>query len=211
MKEKLQEAYINYLFRYKKAPHKVSELVKEIGETETTFYQHFDSLTSLESSIWEGFVQKAIEKVEAEEVYATYSAREKLLALEYTLIEVLKPYREFVAYSSRKVSSLEKITFPHLKAFKSGYKNWVRKIVDDGIQSGEFKNRPFITERYVDALWLQLWFVIQFWLKDHSSEYEKTDAAIEKSLNTLCDFLGHTPLDSALDFAKFLFQSATSK
>jgi hypothetical protein len=44
-------------------------------------------------------------------------------------------------------------------------------------------------------------------MKDHSKAFEKTDEAIERSINLSFDMLGKSPLDSALEFGKFLFQN----
>jgi hypothetical protein len=52
-----------------------------------------------------------------------------------------------------------------------------------------------------------LLFVTDFWLKDKSPGFEKTDEAIERSLNLAFDLMGKSPLDSMLEFGKFLFQN----
>jgi hypothetical protein len=44
-------------------------------------------------------------------------------------------------------------------------------------------------------------------MDDTSNAFEKTDAAIEKSVNLAMDLMGKSPLDAALDFGKFLFQN----
>jgi hypothetical protein len=64
-----------------------------------------------------------------------------------------------------------------------------------------------ITEKYDEALWLQVGFVFRYWLDDNSPRFEKTDAAIEKSVNFAFDLMGKSALDSFLDLAKFLYQS----
>jgi ubiquinone biosynthesis protein COQ9 len=48
---------------------------------------------------------------------------------------------------------------------------------------------------------------LKFWIDDTSNAFEKTDAAIEKSVNLAMDLMGKSPLDAALDFGKFLFQN----
>ncbi|MFN9518224.1 MAG: TetR/AcrR family transcriptional regulator, partial [Bacteroidota bacterium] len=57
------------------------------------------------------------------------------------------------------------------------------------------------------ALWANLLFVMGFWLKDSSNAFEKTDEAIERSVNLAFDLMGRSPLDSMIEFGKFLFQN----
>jgi hypothetical protein len=48
------------------------------------------------------------------------------------------------------------------------------------------------------------WFYV---LKDDSKDFEKTDAAIEKSVQLSFELIGKGVLDVAIDFGKFLFQN----
>jgi hypothetical protein len=45
---------------------------------------------------------------------------------------------------------------------------------------------------------------MDFWIKDNSKGFEATDAAIEKSVNLGFDLVGPGPLDSIIDFGRFL-------
>jgi len=48
---------------------------------------------------------------------------------------------------------------------------------------------------------------MNFWKNDDSKSFENTDAAVEKSVNLSLDLIEKGPLDSMLDFAKFLYQN----
>jgi hypothetical protein len=43
-------------------------------------------------------------------------------------------------------------------------------------------------------------------MEDSSAGFEKTDVVIEKSVTTIFDVFENTPLDSLLDFGKFLYK-----
>ncbi|MFT6930871.1 MAG: hypothetical protein ACJAQ7_002366 [Sediminicola sp.] len=43
-------------------------------------------------------------------------------------------------------------------------------------------------------------------MNDSSPAFEKTDLAIEKSVTTIFDLFDNTPLESILDFGKFLYK-----
>jgi hypothetical protein len=49
-------------------------------------------------------------------------------------------------------------------------------------------------------------FLLKFWIDDSSAEFEKTDIAIEKSVNTIFDVFDNTPLEQVIDFGKFLYK-----
>ena len=67
--------------------------------------------------------------------------------------------------------------------------------------------RPSTYQNFcIEALWMQVGFVFRYWVEDRSPRFEKTDAAIEKSVNLAFDLMGKSALDSFLDFAKFLYQ-----
>ena len=63
---------------------------------------------------------------------------------------------------------------------------------------------------FSEATWLQTLFLLKFWLDDNSPNFEKTDIAIEKSVNTVFDVFDNTPLERVLDFGKFLFKEKMS-
>jgi hypothetical protein len=43
-------------------------------------------------------------------------------------------------------------------------------------------------------------------MEDDSPGFEKTDMAIEKSVRTVFDLFDNTPIDSIVDFGKFLWK-----
>ncbi|MEJ2006194.1 MAG: TetR family transcriptional regulator C-terminal domain-containing protein [Cyclobacteriaceae bacterium] len=94
-----------------------------------------------------------------------------------------------------------------LRGFRETFMDYVQEIINEGRETEEIKDRKYISDKYKDGLWLQTMFIINFWLKDDSESFEKTDAAIEKAVNLSYDLMGAGPLDKMLDFAKFLYQN----
>jgi hypothetical protein len=43
-------------------------------------------------------------------------------------------------------------------------------------------------------------------MDDNSAKFESTDIVIEKSVNTVFDLFDSTPLESLLDFGKFMWK-----
>lgn len=204
---RFREAYITYLLEHGTVPASIYKFSKSLGFAETEFYKYYNNFAQLERDIWKQFFVATAEVLEAEPTYRNYTVREKLLAFYYTLVQQLLGNRSYVLIAlNRKHDSLR--FYPtELDGFKTEFVNWAVSLVNEGKDKGEIVNRPFVSDKYGDALWLQLLFVLNFWVKDDSIGFEKTDAAIEKAVNLSMDIMGRNYLDSAFDFAKFLFQN----
>lgn len=59
---------------------------------------------------------------------------------------------------------------------------------------------------FSEGAWVQFLFLLKYWMSDNSPGFEKTDVAIEKSVNAIFDIFETTPLESIIDFGKFLFK-----
>jgi AcrR family transcriptional regulator len=207
MKAKLIQEYIHYTLEENKTPQSVYLFAKHAGISEEEFHNHFSGLESLESEIYKNWFESAMEKCTTSAPWADYSAREKVLAVFYTFIESLKPNRSFVKFlKDRDFKSLPK--WPaYLNGLHHSFIEHMKPILNDGMASTEIAERKYIDTKYADGLWLNFLFVLKFWIDDRSNAFEKTDAAIEKSVNLALDLMGRSPLDAALDFGKFLFQN----
>lgn len=62
-----------------------------------------------------------------------------------------------------------------------------------------------------EALWLHLVSAIEFWKKDTSPSFEKTDVYIEKTIDTGFELMDNEPLRKVLDLGKFLFKENFKK
>ncbi|MFC5408293.1 TetR family transcriptional regulator C-terminal domain-containing protein [Larkinella bovis] len=217
--EKIRKAYTDYVLENGTPPPSVFQFAKKLKLTEADFYQEYTAFESIEADIWLAFFTQTVLSIEADPVYQTYSVREKLLAFYYTWIEALKAQRSFVIYSYRRISDAPVAAMPIAKVrpsqtssrilqpFKEAFLDYVRELLAEGRESKEVEPRPFLSDRYASGLWTQTLFILHFWVHDISRNFEKTDTAIEKSVNTAFDLLGRSPLDSLFDLAKFLYQN----
>ncbi|MGF1533030.1 MAG: TetR/AcrR family transcriptional regulator [Bernardetiaceae bacterium] len=202
MKEQLKQAYIQYVREHGEAPASVFKLTQQMGKDEKTFYAEYTSFLQIEQEIWGDYFEQTLQQIEAEDVYAEYTVREKLLSFFYTLVERLKENRSFLVGST--AHGLPKGT---LDTFKDKFREYARDLIDEGIVRDEIEPRAFFSERYPDLLWTEAHYLIKFWVKDQSPNFENTDAAIEKAVNFAMDLLGRNVADSTIDFVKFFFQN----
>jgi hypothetical protein len=205
--EKIMTAYIDYVLMNGKDPASVYVFCMDNNITERQFYESFASFQSLDSEIWKSLVTKTIDTLHSNQEYGEYEVREKLLSFYYTLIEVLKKNRSYilVSYKNRDRRELKPA---FLKGVREAFKSFIQSLLEEGMQSEEIKKRPYLSDKYDEALWLQFLFVLNFWIKDESAGFEKTDAAIEKAVKLSSEVMGEGPIDSFIDLAKFLYQNA---
>jgi len=204
--EKIKSAYTEYLLVNGKQPSSVYKFCLDLGIKEEEFYNHFGSFEALEKTIWNGFIEHVVKSLQADEGFFDFSAREKMLALYFTLAEVLKSNRSFVLLQLNNYKKPELVPL-FLKDFKHTFEEFVGSILNDGKSKGEVAERPYLDKRYPQLFWAHLAFFLLFWKEDDSAAFEKSDAFIEKSVNLAFDLIGKGAFDSAVDFAKFLYQS----
>jgi len=202
---KITAAYIDYILTKGRKPVSVYEFVSKLKIEEQEFYNLFNSFEGLEKNIWAGFVQTTLDTLSASEEYNSYPVKEKLLTFYYTLVEVLKKNRSYILVSSEHGAEMLRNNI--LSKTREVFMEYVTQLMAEGAESGEVVKRPYITDKYPEGLWLQLLFVLRFWIKDDSRGFEKTDAAIEKALKLSFDLIGPGAVDSLVDMAKFLYQN----
>jgi hypothetical protein len=201
--ENIQKAYINFLLTTNEVPESVYRFAKENQMSEEEFYQFFASFDAVEQNIWTGFAVKTIVEIKNQEVWAQYTAREKALSFFYSFFELLKGNRSFAAYTVKKQP--KPFSSPQMfRGIKDLFEIFCNDIIVEGIESNELSERKFFSNRYKDALWVQLVFVLHFWINDNSSRFEKTDEAIEKGVNVIFDLFQRSPIDNLVEYGRFL-------
>jgi hypothetical protein len=206
--ESLIMAYQEYLLLNGKKPTTVYKFCKDLGIQENDFYKVAGSFEALEKHIWAGYIRETLTILESDSSFEGFSAREKLLSFYFTLMEKLKANRSFAMLL---LNRHERMTvMPNfLKTFKQHFEEIITRILSDGKATGEVAERPYLDKRYPQLLWVHMTLLLNYWKEDDSAEFENTDAFIEKSVNLAFNLIGKGAVDSAIDFAKFLYQSKT--
>jgi AcrR family transcriptional regulator len=205
--EEIRKAYREFLLTEGKKPVSVFKFCLDNGMKEEDFYTHFGSFEALEKSIWKDYITATASKLADDDSYPSFSSREKILTFYFTLAEMLKKERSFVLHQLQDWKN-PAVTPGFLKGFKGAFDEWIKGVLNEGKQTGEVAKRPYLDDRYNSLFWLHLMFILQFWSNDDSPGFEKTDMAIEKSVNLAYDLIGKGVLDNALDFGKFLYQNS---
>jgi len=203
----LRTAYMEYLLTHGTRPASVFKFCQDLGIPEEQFYSYAGSFDGLEQHIWTGFIDHVIGRLQGDAGFGGFSSRDKILTFYYALLEELKSNRSFVLLQTDSVHRPSFVP-AHLKGFKASFERFIENTLSLGKDRGEVATRPLIDKRYPKLFWLHMGFILTFWKNDNSADFEKTDAAVEKSVNLAFDLLGKGAVDSAIDFGKFLYQTA---
>ena len=172
---------------------------------ESQFYSFFGSFESLKETIWLKFFENAIAAMSKDSKIESYSNKEKLLTLYFTLFEILTLNRTYVLfYLKENKEGLKNLK--SLKQFRNHFKEYIVSIINSNetMVSGRINK---VTEPvFSEGAWIQFLFLLKFWIDDTSKSFEKTDVLIEKSVNTVVDLLDTKQLENLFDLGKFLWK-----
>jgi hypothetical protein len=206
----IKKGYIDYVLTHGEQPKSVYSFAKKLKITETDFYAFYASFESIEKNIWVELTLETMEEVQQQELWAQYSAREKMLSFFYSYVELLKAQRSFISYSLK--SHQKGLAMPSvLSGVRPIFENFAAQIINEGLETGELAERKFFSKRYKDALWIQYAFILNFWLDDDSEGFEKTDEAIERGIQVTFDLFQRSPIDNLFEYGKFLSQNGKLK
>jgi hypothetical protein len=201
--QQIRTAYIDYVLTQDEKPKSVYSFVKKLKISEAEFYEFYSSFESIEKMVWADLTAETIDVIQQQEVWTQYSSRDKMLSFFYSYVELLKKHRSFIVYSLK--NHKDRFATPQvLSGVKPIFENFAEGLINDGLESGELADRKFFSKRYKDALWIQYAFIINFWVNDNSTEFEKTDEAIEKGINVTFDLFQRSPIDNLFEYGKFL-------
>lgn len=205
----LMAAFMTDTLEAERFPVSVYKFCKEHKISETDFYAHFGSLESLQKEIWNSFFNQTLELLEKDDAYGGYGNREKMLSFFFTFFELLGLNRSYILFSLRQQGTqLQELE--QLRGLRRAYKTFTKELI---LEANSEKSNRFTRhnpEVFSEGAWLQLLFLLRFWMRDGSPGFEKTDMAIEKSVNTIFDVFDNTPLERVLDFGKFLYKEHLS-
>ncbi|GAA4274411.1 TetR family transcriptional regulator C-terminal domain-containing protein [Aquimarina gracilis] len=197
--------YMNYTLEHDGYPKSVYKFCKDIRIKEEEFYKFFGSIESINKSIWSMFFSTTIDAMTKNNEYASFNSREKMLTLFYTLFEMLTLNRSYVLFTLKQ-SDLPFKNLKQLQGLRIHLKDFAASLIEEDNEEKQFKFTKNPVSVFSEGAWLQFLFLLKFWIDDESPSFEKTDVAIEKSVNTIFDLFDNTPLNNVLDFGKFLWK-----
>ena len=139
------------------------------------------------------------------------STKERLLNLYFIFFENLTMNRSLVLMilGKKNLSTLQK-----LHELKSEHQKFIKTLDFNDLEILEKAKdsiKNFNEKSREEALWLHFLSSVEFWQKDESPSFEKTDLFIEKTIDTGFEFLNNEPLKKIIDLGKFLWKEKFQK
>ncbi len=197
--------YMDYVLEHETVPKSVYKFCKINNLKEEEFYKLFGSIEALQAAIWDKFYSNTIQVVMNDEAYESFSNKDKMLTFFFTMFELLTMNRSYVLFALKEHKNVLK-NLSQLKGLRTNIKSFATELVQDANADKNYKITKKSPQLYAEGAWLQFLFLLKFWMDDTSTGFEKTDLAIEKSVKTIFDVFENTPLESIIDFGKFLYK-----
>ena len=144
---------------------------------------------------------KASLKATNEENFDSY--HHKLLSFYFVLFENFSLNRSFILFLENQ--SKNKLCF--FDNIRKGSKQTFQDIAEE-VKSPLKKLSEDVSNKAVrEAIFMQFVSIYKFWKNDSSSEFEETDAFIEKTIRVTADLSNAIPTESLIDYGKFLFKN----
>lgn len=93
-----------------------------------------------------------------------------------------------------------------LSGLRQHFKHFIAEILSDENRISQEKLQEIQEKAIQESSWIQFMMALKFWMDDSSASFEKTDIFIEKSVKLSSELMNTAPLESLIDFGKFLFQ-----
>jgi hypothetical protein len=204
-KDKIVSMYMDYVLENNEKPKSVYHFTKLNNFSETEFYSFFGTIESIEKEIFKIFLDKTVELLNKNPDYENYDMKSKMLSFYFTFFELLSANRSYVTMSLKQHHN-ELKNLMLLSGLRNSFKNYVAGIISDEYRLQQEKFQNFQEKAIQETSWIQLLLTLKFWLDDSSPSFEKTDIYIEKSVKATFELMNIAPLESLIDFGKFIFK-----
>jgi hypothetical protein len=204
-KDKIVSMYMNYRLEHNEQPKSVYQFSKINGFDESQFYSFFGTLESVEKEIFKMFLEKTVALIEKDPAYEGYDMKSKMLSFYFTFFELLSANRSYVVMSLKEHQNQLK-NLMQLSGLRMEFKNYITQIISEEVRTQNEKFQNFQEKAIQETSWIQFLLTMKFWLDDESPAFEKTDIYIEKSVKATFELMNIAPIDSLIDFGKFIFK-----
>jgi hypothetical protein len=209
--EKIFELYGDYILNHGERPKNIYMFAKDNEFEEIDFYNHFSSFEQIEKLMLVNLFNKSVELASEVNSSDEMTSKEKLLNVYFIFFENMTMNRSLVLMIlGNDKLRVEKIS----DQLKETHRNFIKRLDFNDweiIEKSKDNIRNFHEKAREEALWLHLVSAIEFWKKDTSPSFEKTDIYIEKTINTGFELMDNEPLRKVLDLGKFLFKENFKK
>ncbi|MCY0970479.1 TetR family transcriptional regulator C-terminal domain-containing protein [Chryseobacterium wangxinyae] len=209
--ERIFELYSDYILNHGERPKNIYRFAKDNEFEEKDFYEYFASFEHIERRILQEIFVKSVDlAATVNENQGTHS-KEKVLNVYYIFFENLTMNRSLVLMLlGKNMLHNSKILTP----LRETHRNFIKTLDFNDweiIKNAKSDVRNFNDKAREEIFWLHLLSSIDFWRKDTSPAFEKTDVFIEKTIDTGFEIMDSQPLKKVADLGKFLWKEKFKK
>ncbi|QAA80566.1 TetR/AcrR family transcriptional regulator [Aequorivita sp. H23M31] len=204
-KHKIISLYMEYVLLNERTPKSVFKFCRENNFEEAVFYEYFGSFEGLQMEIWNSFYEQTVSLANNDAAYASFSNREKMLTFFYTFFELLTLNRSYILFTLKEHQNVMR-NLNQLKGLRKNVKHFAAELIREDNEDKKLKVLKQSVTVFSEGAWIQTLFLLKYWMEDNSAGFENTDIAIEKSVRAIFDVFDTQPLESILDFGKFLWK-----
>ncbi|KAA0128417.1 TetR/AcrR family transcriptional regulator [Chryseobacterium sp. SN22] len=204
--EKIFERYGDYLLNHGERPKNIYLFAKENGFEEKEFYHFFSGFDQAEKEMLDHLFRKSLELAEELNSSPEILTKEKLLNVYFIFFENLTMNRSLVLSilgrtKAQEIRALQNLRETHRQFVGTlDFNEW------EMVEKAKQDIRRFNEKSRQEILWLHLVSAIDFWKKDTSPDFEKTDIFVEKTIDTGFELMDNEPLRKVIDLGKFLWK-----
>lgn len=209
--EKIFELYGDYILNHGERPKSIYIFAKENKFEEIDFYNHFSSFEQIEKLMLVNLFNKSVELAAEVNNSDEVISKEKVLNVYFIFFENMTMNRSLVLMI---LGNDQLHAAKILNQLKETHRNFIKTLDFNDweiIEKSKDHIKNFHEKAREEALWLHLVSAIEFWKKDTSPSFEKTDVYIEKTIDTGFELMDNEPLRKVLDLGKFLFKENFKK
>lgn len=209
--DQIFQLYGDYILNHGDRPKSIYRFAKENEFEEKDFYDYFSSFEQIEKRMLVNLFDKSVELASEVNDSDEVTSKEKLLNVYFIFFENLTMNRSLVLMilGNDRLQSVK-----ILNELKDTHKNFIKTLDFSDweiIKKSKQDIRDIHEKAREEALWLHFVSVMDFWKKDTSPAFEKTDVFIEKTIDTGFELMDNEPLRKLVDLGKFLFKDNFKK
>ncbi|MCW5517380.1 TetR family transcriptional regulator C-terminal domain-containing protein [Muriicola sp. Z0-33] len=197
--------YMDYVLKEEKIPKSVYKFCQLNNLEEEEFYNYFGSFSGLHRAIWTKFFDSTHELMKKNKEFQGFSNKDKMLTFFFSFFELLALNRSYILFALDNERNLLRSS-AQLKTLRTRFKEFATDLIIEGSADATIKVLRKNPGIFSEGAWIQLVVLLKFWIDDDSPGFEKTDMAIEKSVNTVFELIDNSPIERILDLSKFLYK-----
>ena len=198
-------SYMEYVLEHEHEPKSIYKFCKHQNIEEAEFYSHFGSFDTLKQQVWQQFFTHTTDLLAKSNDFENATAKNKMLSFYYTFFELLTANRSYVMFTIEDKKNIMK-SLQELKGLRTQIKDFAKDLIEHNNDQKALKITKHPVSVFSEGAWVQTLFILKYWMEDNSPDFEKTDVVIEKSVRVVFDVFDTTPLESIIDFGKFLWK-----